>query len=273
MSRFEQRLAGLRQEQRSGLVTYVTAGDPQAGSTLDALRTLSAAGTDLIELGMPFSDPMADGPVLQAASERALANGTTLDPIFSAVRSWRLQDPTTPLILMGYSNPVWQRGIEPFCRQAAEAGVDGLLLVDLPAEHDGPLRQTCAQWGLLWPRMVTPGTSPERLQRIAAQASGFLYLVSDNGVTGTTAVPMAGLGERLNRARAATQLPLAVGFGLKTPQQLAQLNGQADWLVVGSALHERLSRCATPALGLAALQQQVQALRSALVPLGTTATG
>lgn len=263
MTRYQRRLDSLRREGRSGLVAYLTAGDPLAGDTAQALLTLSGAGADLIELGMPFSDPMADGPTLQRAAYRALEAGETVSLTLASVKRFRQEDDRTPLILMGYCNPLWQYGVDAFCRDSAEAGVDGLLIVDLPIEHDQQLREACRNSGLLWPRMVAPGTANDRIPRIAEQATGFLYLVARNGVTGGAEVAQDALEERLKTVKALTDQPLAVGFGLRTADHCRQLNGKADWIVVGSAIHETLEATA-PLERDNALRAQVQALQGAL---------
>ncbi|WP_158227163.1 tryptophan synthase subunit alpha [Mangrovitalea sediminis] len=264
MTRYTQRLEQLRHQGRSGLVTYLTAGDPQTGNTSEALLTLARAGADLIELGMPFSDPMADGPTLQRAALRALAAGETVQRTLASVQRFRESDQDTPVVLMGYANPVWQYGVDAFCQAASKAGVDGLLLVDLPTDQGQPLRNACDANGMLWPRMVAPATDGQRLGHIAEQSTGFLYLVARNGVTGSGEVAQVALEERLAMTRGLTDQPLAVGFGLRKPEHFRALNGKADWIVIGSALHDTLEAAATPQEGLTALAAQVAELRRAL---------
>lgn len=261
MNRLTQRLQQLRAAGRSGLVTYLTAGDPDAATSLALLTRLGAAGADLIELGMPFSDPVADGPTIQAAHLRALASGQTLAATLQLVSRLRQHDQTTPLLLMGYLNPLLQYGVEPFMAAAAAAGVDGLLLVDLPFEHAAPYRAAARQHGLQLIAMTAPGSDAARLAHWLPYAEGFVYHVSLNGITGSAAADSDALTAHVARLRTLTPLPIALGFGLRTPQQLAALNRQADLLVVGSALVATLARD-----GVEATLQQVRQLAAALQP-------
>lgn len=235
-SRLDTRFADLRAADRAALVTYLCAGDPDFDASLAMLRGLPAAGADIIELGMPFSDPMADGPSIQAAALRALHGGQTQRRTLEMVRLFRQTDQTTPLVLMGYYNPIYRYGPGEFMRDAAEAGVDGLLIVDLPAEHDAELGPLARDAGLAMIRMATPTTDARRLPAVLDQARGFLYYVSMNGVTGVGQADDQVVGEALQRIRTQTDLPLCVGFGVRTPEQAARFARVAEGVVVGSAL-------------------------------------
>ncbi|WP_304638578.1 tryptophan synthase subunit alpha [Pseudomonas sp.] len=235
-SRLDTRFAELRAVDRAALVTYLCAGDPDFEASLAMLRGLPAAGADVIELGMPFSDPMADGPSIQAAALRALQGGQTQRRTLEMVRLFRQTDQRTPLVLMGYYNPIYRYGPDAFMRDAAEAGVDGLLIVDLPAEHDAELGPLARDAGLAMIRMATPTTDARRLPAVLDQARGFLYYVSLNGVTGVGQADDQVVGEALQRIRTRTDLPLCVGFGVRTPEQAARFARVAEGVVVGSAL-------------------------------------
>ena len=234
--RIAKRFAALKASGRKGLVTYITAGDPNAAVSQDILDSLAGWGADFIELGMPFSDPMADGPAIQAASLRALKAGMTLAKTLAMVTAFRARDADTPLILMGYYNPVYSYGPEKFARDAASAGVDGLIIVDLPPEEDAELREPAAQAGLDLIRLITPTTDAGRLAQLLPGASGFLYYVSITGVTGTASADADAVGRHLEKIRTQTDLPLAVGFGVNTADDAARLGKYADAVVVGSAL-------------------------------------
>ena len=255
MNRLEQtreQLAG-----RTGLIAYLTAGDPDYAGSLEALNTLAESGADVIELGMPFSDSTADGPVIQAAHLRALATGQSVEKTLRLVADFRCRNRAVPVVLMGYCNPIWQYGPERFCGDLAAAGGDGVLVLDLPFEHGHELREHCRRHGLCYPQMVTPGTNEARLAGIDAHASGFLYLVSGDGVTGNRSLDFESIRARLAQVRVGTRLPLALGFGLREAMQLAQVAGLADWAVVGSALVETLQ-------GGGNLAAKVRELKSAL---------
>ena len=241
MSRIEQRFAKLREEGRAGLVAYLTAGDPDPETALALFRGLPAAGADLIEIGMPFSDPMADGPLIQAAGQRALKAGQTLRKTLAMVRELRRADAETPLVLMGYYNPIYRYGADSFTREAVAAGVDGVIVVDLPPEEDAELIEPARRAGLDFVRLATPTSDAERLPRILAGAQGFLYYVAIAGITGTRAADTDAVREAVGRLRRFTQLPVAVGFGIKNPQQAAAVARAADAAVVGSALVARLA--------------------------------
>ncbi len=241
MSRIERRFAALRAEGRAGLVAYLTAGDPDPDTSARLFGGLAAAGADLIEIGMPFSDPMADGPAIQQAGQRALKAGMNLRGALALVRGLRRRDDATPIVLMGYYNPIYRRGAERFAAEAVEAGVDGLIVVDLPPEEDAELADPAGRAGLDVIRLATPTSDEARLPRIVENASGFLYYVAIAGITGTRPADAAAVAAAVARLRRFTPLPVAVGFGVKSPQQAAQVARAADAAVVGSALVERLA--------------------------------
>ena len=240
VSRLEARFAELRAAGRGGLVTFVTAGDPDGETSLALLRRLPAAGADIIELGMPFSDPMADGPAIQASSLRALKAGATLAKTLELVRRFREEDQSTPIILMGYYNPIYSMGVEAFLAEATAAGVDGLIIVDLPPEEDDELCHPAIDAGLHWIRLATPTTDDARLPVVLSHTSGFLYYVAIMGITGTKSAGEEEIRRAVARLKAHSDLPIAVGFGIKTPQQAAAVAEAADAAVVGSALVERV---------------------------------
>ena len=213
--RIERRFAALKKEGRGGLVTFVTAGDPNETVSREIVLGLPTAGADLIELGMPFSDPMADGPSVQASSLRALANGASLRSTLSLVRDFRATDDDTPIILMGYYNPIYIYGVDAFLRDAKEAGIDGLILVDLPPEEDAELCLPAIEAGIRWIRLATPTTDEVRLPKVLNNASGFIYYVSILGITGTASVPEQATQEAVAYLKSHTDLPVAVGFGIK----------------------------------------------------------
>jgi tryptophan synthase alpha chain len=238
--RIERRFAALKAEGRGGLVTFVTAGDPNKAVSLEIVLGLPAAGADLIELGMPFSDPMADGPSVQASSLRALANGASLNSTLSLVRAFRSKDDDTPVILMGYYNPIYIYGVEAFLRDAKEAGIDGLIMVDLPPEEDAELCLPAIEAGIRWIRLATPTTDEARLPKVLQNASGFIYYVSILGITGTASVPEQATREAVAYLKSHTDLPIVVGFGIKTPEAAASISRNADAAVVGSAIVDRV---------------------------------
>lgn len=236
MSRLSAKFAALKKEGRAAFVPFITAGDPDMETSLAILEKLPAAGADVIELGIPFSDPMADGPAVQASSVRALKAGATLLKVLEMVRKFRKGDQTTPIVLMGYYNSVHAFGTARFVHDAAAAGVDGLIIVDLPIEEDDVLRVPALAQGVDLIRFVTPTTDDARLKRIVADASGYLYYVSVAGVTGTKSVPEEEVRAAILRVRAATDLPCTVGFGIRTPDQAQAIARIADGVVVGSAI-------------------------------------
>ncbi|TDI67948.1 MAG: tryptophan synthase subunit alpha [Alphaproteobacteria bacterium] len=238
--RIHERFTALRAEGRAGLVTFVTAGDPDFETSWNILAGLPEAGADLIEIGMPFSDPMADGPAIQASSLRALGSGQNMAKTIDLVRRFRAADATTPLLLMGYYNPIYRYGNQRFLDDAKSAGADGLIIVDLPPEEDSELCLPARDTGLHFIRLATPTTDQARLAKVLTNASGFIYYVSITGITGTRSARPGDVNERIAALRAATDLPIAVGFGIKTPQQAAAIARIADAVVVGSALVERI---------------------------------
>ena len=235
-TRIDRRFAALAAENRPGLVTFITAGDPDPAVSLEILRALPEAGADVIELGMPFSDPMADGPAIQASSLRALRAGQTLAKTLEMVRAFRAQDDRTPLVLMGYYNPIYAYGNARFLDEAKAAGVDGLIVVDLPPEEDDELCRPVLDRGLNFIRLATPTTDDRRLPAVLANTSGFVYYVSILGITGAAAPDTAKVAGAVARIKRHTALPVAVGFGVKTAAQAAEIGRTADAVVIGSAL-------------------------------------
>jgi len=235
-NRLDTRFAALKAEGRAGFVAYVMAGDPDAATTLTVLQGLPAAGADIIELGFPFSDPMADGPAIQRAALRALAGKMTLAGTLDLVRAFRKDDPATPIVLMGYLNPILTYGVETFADDAAQAGVDGMIVVDVPPEEAGPIADALDRAGVALIRLAAPTTDDARLAVVVRRTSGFVYYVSLAGVTGVKAVDAASVGPAVERIRKASGLPVAVGFGIRTPEQAAAVARVADAAVVGSAL-------------------------------------
>ena len=241
MSRIERRFAALKSAGRAGLVTYLTCGDPDLESFARILDGLPQAGADLIEIGMPFSDPMADGPAIQAAGLRALKAGTSLRAVLGSVRAFRAKDDATPIILMGYYNPIYRYGVPRFLTDAKASGVDGLIIVDLPPEHDEELCVPAQRSGIDFIRLATPTTDDRRLPKVLDHASGFVYYVSVAGITGTTSAAADTVAEAVTRLKRHTALPVAVGFGIRTPAQAQEVARIADAAVVGSALVERVA--------------------------------
>ena len=237
-SRIANRFDLLKKKGGSGLVTFLTAGDPDFETSLQILKKLPASGADVIELGMPFSDPMADGPAIQASSQRALKAGINLKKIFSIVEIFRAEDAETPIVLMGYYNPIYIYGIERFVSDAEAAGVDGLIIVDLPPEEPEMLN-VIENSRIQFIYLVTPTTNDERLPKVIKHASGFIYYVSVTGITGTKTASSEHVELALSRIRRYTDLPIAVGFGIKTPEQATKMAKYADAAVVGSALVSR----------------------------------
>ncbi len=241
MSRIEKRFAALRAEGRAGLVAYLIAGDPDPDTSARLFAGLPGAGADLIEMGMPFSDPMADGPAIQDAGQRALKAGMTLRGTLAMVRSLRRNDDATPIVLMGYYNPIYRYGAEVFARDAVSAGVDGVIVVDLPPEEDSELTGPARAAGLDVIRLATPTSDDGRLPVIVGRASGFIYYVAIAGITGTRSADSAEVAAAVARLRRFTDLPVAVGFGIKNPEQAAAVGRAADAAVVGSSLVQRLA--------------------------------
>jgi len=239
--RIEARFKALKAAKRGGLVTFVTAGDPDHETSKKLIRGLPAAGADLIELGMPFTDPMADGPAIQASSQRALRAGASMRRTLDIVRDFRSQDTDTPIILMGYYNPIYIYGVDAFLRDAVAAGVDGLIIVDLPPEEDSELCRPALDAGVSWIRLATPTTDDKRLPTVLTNTSGFVYYVSIMGITGTKSVPEANVRQAVARLRRHTDLPIAVGFGIKTAADARAITASADAAVVGSAIVGRIA--------------------------------
>ena len=261
-SRVAKRFAELRVTGELGIVAYITAGDPTLAATRDFVLALAEAGADVIELGVPFSDPLADGPTIQRALERALKSGTTLASVLALVRQIR-ESSQVPLVLFSYFNPILQMGLEKFAAAAAEAGADGVLVTDLTPEESAEYRQTLQAHHLDTVFLAAPTSTDERLLKIAACSSGFLYLISRTGVTGAKDALPDDLPALLRRARSFTQLPIAVGFGISLPGHVSVLGGLADAAVVGSALVSEIEKAASPAAAAAALRERVRALKEA----------
>jgi tryptophan synthase alpha chain len=241
VERIDRRFKALKAQGRAAFVSYVMAGDPDAETALQILRGLPAAGADLIELGFPFSDPMAEGPPIQKASQRALKAGMTLNGTLDLVRRFREEDQDTPLILMGYLNPLLTHGLQAFARDAAKAGVDGVIIVDCPPEEADPLVDALDAEHVSLIRLATPTTDAARLPVVVRRTSGFVYYVSVAGVTGVKEADAAAVAPQVERVRAASGLPVAVGFGIKTPERAAAVARVADAAVVGSALVEEIA--------------------------------
>jgi tryptophan synthase alpha chain len=235
-TRIEKRFADLKQQGRAALVTFVTAGDPDYDTSLALLKALPAAGSDVIELGMPFTDPMADGPAIQASSLRALNAGQNMIKTLKMVTEFRAGDDTTPIVLMGYYNPIYIYGVERFLEDANKAGVDGLIVVDLPPEEDHELCLPALDAGLNFIRLATPTTDDKRLPKVLTNTSGFVYYVSVTGITGSQAPNITRVNDAVARIKRHTDLPVAVGFGVRTAEQAAGIASGADGVVVGSAL-------------------------------------
>lgn len=241
MSRLQTRFAELKQQNRAALVTFVTAGDPNYDASLAILKGLPAAGADVIELGMPFTDPMADGPAIQLANIRALAGKQNLAKTLQMVREFREGNQDTPLVLMGYFNPIHYYGVPRFIADAKEAGVDGLIVVDLPPEHNVDLCQPAQAAGIDFIRLTTPTTDDKRLPTVLGGSSGFVYYVSVAGVTGAGSATLEHVQEAVSRLRRHTELPLCIGFGIRTAEHAAEVARLADGVVVGSALVDQIA--------------------------------
>jgi tryptophan synthase alpha chain len=239
-TRIDRRFAQLKAQGRKGLVTFVTAGDPDYETSREILLGLPGAGADVIELGMPFSDPMADGPAVQASSLRALKSGQTMGRTLELVRDFRANDQDTPIVLFGYYNPIYIYPVERFLNDAVAAGADGLLVVDVPPEADAELCLPAREHGLNFIRLATPTTDAKRLPAVLANTSGFLYYVSITGITGAAAPEVNAVHADVARIKRATKLPVAVGFGIRTPEQVRAIAAGADGVVVGSALVEAI---------------------------------
>ncbi len=250
-ARLSETFAALSVEGRAAFVAYVMASDPDAATSFELLRGLPEAGVDVIELGLPFTDPMADGPAIQAAGQRALKAGATTVSTLDLVRRFRAENRTTPLVLMGYFNPIESYGVEKFASDAAAAGVDGLIVVDIPPEEDEEIGPAARARGLDLIRLATPTTDERRLPSVLSGASGFVYYVSITGVTGSATANAAEVGPSVARIKQATELPICVGFGVKTPGAAKEIAKVADGVVVGSAIVDMIGagRSAADVLG------------------------
>jgi len=266
MTRLATTFARTASENRAALVAFVTAGDPSAAHTPAILDAIVAGGADIIELGMPFTDPMADGPAIQAANLRALAAGLRTADILAIATTFRTRHPHVPLVLMGYANPMLSRGPEWFADSGAKAGVDGVICVDIPAEEDAALGPALRAAGIDPVRLATPTTDTARLPQVLAGASGFLYYVSVAGITGMQQAATGSIEEAVARLKAGTDLPVAVGFGVRTPEQAAAVARVADGVVVGSAIVDALARAGgDPEAGRALVASLAEAVRNARI--------
>lgn len=247
MTRIDAKFAALRAENRKAFVAYVMAGDPDYDTSLEVVKGLPGAGVDVIELGLPFTDPMADGATIQLAGQRALEAGMTLNKTLELARTFRETDDTTPIVLMGYYNPIFSKGVDTFLAEAKEAGIDGLIVVDLPPEEDAELCIPAQAAGLNFIRLATPTTDDKRLPRVLQNTSGFVYYVSITGITGSAEAQAGDVGPEVARIKSKTDLPVIVGFGIKTPEHAANIASVADGAVVGSAIVDRIAKGDSPA--------------------------
>ena len=265
MTRLATRFDTLREQGRTALIPYITAGDPAPDATVGFMHALVEAGADAIEVGVPFSDPMADGPVIQGACERALAAGTSLSRVLDMVAEFRERDAQTPVVLMGYLNPIDRLGLDTFSERAAAVGVDGVLIVDMTAEEAPEVAPTLKDAGLDAVCLIAPTTGDARIERICANAGGFIYYVSFKGVTGSSSLDVSSLAEKIERIRAKSALPVAVGFGVSTPDNAADVSRVADAVVVGSALVRQIAEHGTDRSATeAALRDTLSAMRRAI---------
>jgi len=246
MTRIDETFRRLKAEGKSAFVTYVMAGDPDYDKSLEVVKGLPDAGVDVIELGVPFTDPMADGPTIQLAGQRALAAGMTLKKTLGLAAAFRENDTTTPIVLMGYYNPIYSHGVERFLIDAKAAGIDGLIVVDLPPEEDSELCIPANAAGLNFIRLATPTTNDNRLPKVLQNTSGFLYYVSITGITGAASANAAQVAPEVARIQAASDIPVCVGFGIKTPEAAEAIGAIADGVVVGSAIVDLLAQNQSP---------------------------
>lgn len=242
MTRIDAKFAALKAQGRKAFVAYVMAGDPDYEGSLEIVKGLPAAGVDVIELGLPFTDPMADGPTIQLAGQRALDGGMTLDKTLALARAFREGDEETPIVLMGYYNPIYSMGVEAFLSAAKEAGIDGLIIVDLPPEEDSELCLPAQAAGLNFIRLATPTTDDDRLPRVVQNTSGFVYYVSITGITGAAEADAGDVSPAVARIKEASGLPVIVGFGVNTPEKSKAIAQVADGVVVGSAIVSRIGK-------------------------------
>ncbi len=241
MTRIDDTFARLKSQGKKAFVSYIMAGDPDVAQSLAVMRGLPGAGVDIIELGLPFTDPMADGATIQLAGQRALEGGMTLDKTLQMVRDFRAEDNTTPIVMMGYYNPIYARGVDLFLTQAVSAGIDGLIIVDLPPEEDDELCIPAQKAGMNFIRLATPTTDAKRLPKVLQNTSGFVYYVSVTGITGAAAAQAADVGPEVARIKQSTDLPVIVGFGINTPEAACTIAGVADGCVVGSAIVKEIA--------------------------------
>ncbi len=247
MSRIDAKFAELKAANKKAFVAYIMAGDPNFDTSLELVKGLPGAGVDIIELGLPFTDPMADGPTIQLAGQRALEAGMTLERTLEMAAEFRKEDDTTPIVMMGYYNPIFSRGVEAFLADAKAAGADGLIVVDLPPEEDDELCIPAQEAGLNFIRLATPTTDDKRLPKVLTNTSGFVYYVSITGITGAAAAQAGDVGPEVARIKAATDLPVVVGFGIRTPEASRDIASVADGAVVGSAIVAKMGDGEAPA--------------------------
>jgi len=251
MTRIDAKFAQLRAEGKKAFVAYIMAGDPDRDTSMEVMKGMPEAGVDVIELGIPFTDPMADGPTIQHAGQRALDAGQTLQKTLDMAAEFRKSDTTTPIVMMGYYNPIYSRGVDKFLADANAAGVDGLIVVDLPPEEDAELCLPAQAAGINFIRLATPTTDDKRLPKVLQNTSGFVYYVSVNGVTGAAAAQATSVGPEVARIKAATDLPVIVGFGIRSPESAEEIARVADGAVVGSAIVDKIGKGESPAEVLA----------------------
>jgi tryptophan synthase alpha chain len=264
MNRLENTFAKLKADGRKAFITFTMAGDPDAGKSVEILHELAASGADVLEIGVPFTDPMADGPAVQAAGLRALNGGMTLNGVFEIVQQFRSKNNDTPIVLMGYFNPILRYGIDKFINDCNKFGVDGLIIVDIPPEEAEEILPQAQQNNLSFIRLLTPTTDEKRLGKILPQASGFLYYVSIAGVTGTKTADASAVEAHILNIRKSTDLPIVVGFGIKTPADAAQFAAFADGVVVGSAIVQNIEQNQNDKELISLVSTQVKALRTAV---------
>ncbi len=264
MNRIDARLSQTRAQGRPALVTFTMAGDPDRETAQEILNSLPAAGADIIELGMPFSDPMADGPAIQAAAQRALANGMTLNQTLEMVATFRTHDTQTPIVLMGYYNPVYIYGVARFVKDAHAAGIDGLIIVDLPPEEEAELGDHARAAELNMIRLVTPTTDDKRLEQILPGAGGFLYYVSITGITGAASANAQALAPRIAHLKTKTDLPIGIGFGIRTPEDARAMGKVADAVIVGSSIVENIAKIPDGQKTIDDVTAQISSLAAAL---------
>jgi tryptophan synthase alpha chain len=263
MSRIEKKFSALKTKGEKALICFLTAGDPSLEKTREIILGMEAAGVDCVEIGVPFSDPTADGPIIQAASQRALKNGATLTGILDIIATLR-KSSEIPIVLFGYYNPILSYGPERFAKKAREAGVDGILVVDLPPEEAPELRQYTDPAGIDFISLIAPTTSTDRMKKIAAHATGFLYYISITGVTGTAKPQVAEVKKDVERIRKVTALPLAIGFGISTPEQAKAIAPYADGIVVGSAIVKMIAENSQRSDLVAVVSQYAREMKKAI---------